>query len=266
MGGDIYAVLLQAETYASGLLKAPAPPVPEAFNQTRFVVVGDVWISQYLPGWAVILMPLTNLMAALRPAPPEAVMNAVRMLRYRDFLTVCLILDGEDLFPDNWIYVHDGAVNVGRIQSFKNWSPHMVPDPSKTSLGLEYFCNQGDALWTTSDQDLIDLGGRELETIGLARQADVEDGVVYRMPYAYPVYDADYADAVRRIRTYLEGLPNLQTIGRNGLHRYNNQDHSMLTGLYAVRNLNGGTNVDIWKINGEDDYHEEIVDDAIPRT
>ncbi|MCP4386153.1 MAG: NAD(P)/FAD-dependent oxidoreductase [Hyphomicrobiales bacterium] len=207
-------------------------------------------------------MPVTQLIRALRPAPPESVVDAAGTLRYRDFMTVCLILKGEDLFPDNWIYVHDSEVKMGRIQNFKNWSSDMAPDSSKTSLGLEYFCNRGDGLWTMADDELIDMGARELEAVGLARREDVLDGVVYRMPYAYPVYDADYRDALDRIRDYLSHFGNLQSIGRNGLHRYNNQDHSMLTGLYAVRNLNAGANVDLWKVNAGDDYHEQVGEGA----
>ncbi len=204
--------------------------------------------------------PVTSLVRMLSPEPPAEILEAVKSLRYRDFLTVCLILDQEDLFPDNWIYIHDSKVSVGRIQNFKNWSPHMVPDASKSSLGLEYFCNQGDEIWTKSDADLIELASRELETIGLAAYQDVIDGVVYRIPYAYPVYDADYRAALDKIKDYLSTFKNLETVGRNGLHRYNNQDHSMLTGVYAVRNVLGQSDVDVWKINGEDDYHEEIVE------
>ncbi|MGF1456395.1 MAG: NAD(P)/FAD-dependent oxidoreductase [Alphaproteobacteria bacterium] len=204
--------------------------------------------------------PVTTLIRMLSPQPPAEIMKAADTLRYRDFLTVCLILDKDDLFPDNWIYIHDSAVQVGRIQNFKNWSPHMVPDQKTSSLGLEYFCNQGDELWTKTDAELIELASNELETIGLASKKDVTDGVVYRIPYAYPVYDADYRDALDTLKDYLETFENLQTVGRNGLHRYNNQDHSMLTGVYAVRNVLGQSDVDVWKINGEDDYHEEIVE------
>ena len=208
-------------------------------------------------------MPLTALIRSLRPLPPASVLAAADSLKFRDFLTVCLILKRKELFPDNWIYVHDSAVKVGRIQSFKNWSPHMVPDGSRSSLGLEYFCNQGDGLWTMPDDALAELAAGELETIGLAKRDDVEDAVVYRMPYAYPVYDNSYRAALDHIKDYLKSFQNLQTIGRSGLHRYNNQDHSMLTGLHAVRNSYVGQTVDLWKINGEDDYLEEL---AEPRT
>jgi hypothetical protein len=149
-------------------------------------------------------------------------------------------------------------VKVGRIQNFKNWSPDMVPDAAKTSLGLEYFCNEGDALWTTPDAELIEMGKREVECIGLARAGDVEDGCVVRVAKAYPVYDATYRDHLATLRRFVDGLENLQTIGRNGLHRYNNQDHAMLTGMLAVRNLMLGEANDLWSVNTEQEYHEEV--------
>jgi hypothetical protein len=213
-------------------------------------------------------MPITDLIARLDPPAPEVVRAAARQLTYRDFLTVCLIFDSPDLFPDNWIYIHDPAVRVGRIQNFKNWSPHMVPDAGKTSLGLEYFCTEGDDLWTMRDEDLIALAKREVETIGLARAADCVDGCVRRVPKAYPVYDADYREHLDIVRGYVAGLENLQTIGRNGLHRYNNQDHAMMTGMLAVRNLVDGEENDIWAVNTDDEYHEvvretPVVDEAV---
>lgn len=133
----------------------------------------------------------------------------------------------------------------------------MVPDPSKTCLGLEYFCFEGDELWTMSDAALVALGGREVEALGLARAADVEDGAVVRMPKAYPVYDAPYTGALRVIRNFLDGLDNLQLVGRNGLHKYNNQDHSMLTAMLAAQNVMGA-NFDIWAVNEEQEYHEAV--------
>ena len=134
----------------------------------------------------------------------------------------------------------------------------MTPDPNKTSLGLEYFCNEGDEVWTTPDADLVELGSRELARIGLAKYADVEDGCVFRVPKSYPVYDADYRDHLDQIREYIDSLENFQTIGRNGLHRYNNQDHSMLTGMLAVRNLVLGERNDLWQVNTDKEYHEEV--------
>ncbi len=203
-------------------------------------------------------MPVTEFIQKLNPRPPADVLEASKKLTYRDFLTVCLIVNKRELFPDNWIYVHEPNVKVGRIQNFKNWSPHMVPDPEKTSLGLEYFCTEGDALWNTSDAELIELGKREIDRIGLASYADIEDGCVFRVPKAYPVYDTDYQDYLTTIRTFVDGLENFQTIGRNGLHRYNNQDHAMLTGMLAVRNMALGQRNDLWSVNTEQEYHEEV--------
>jgi protoporphyrinogen oxidase len=162
------------------------------------------------------------------------------------------------VFPDNWIYVHDPDVKVARIQNFKNWSPDMVPDPAKTSLGLEYFCNEGDELWNASDEALVDRAKHELERIGLARAADVEDGCVFRVPKAYPVYDTDYREYLTTVRRFITRLENLQTVGRNGLHRYNNQDHAMATGMLAARNLILGEHHDVWSVNTDEAYHEEI--------
>jgi protoporphyrinogen oxidase len=203
-------------------------------------------------------MPITELVKKLVPQPPLEVVRAADRLTYRDFLIVCLVINQPDLFPDNWIYVHDPEIRVARIQNFKNWSPDMVPDPEKTSLGLEYFCAEGDALWTMADADLLELGRREVERIGLARSADVQDGCVVRVPKAYPVYDAEYQDCLTIIREFVDRLENVQTVGRNGLHRYNNQDHAMLTGMLAVRNLVLGQQNDLWSVNTDREYHEEM--------
>jgi protoporphyrinogen oxidase len=209
-------------------------------------------------------MPLAELIRKLDPPAPPAVAAAADRLRYRDFLTVCLIVNRPHLFPDNWIYVHDPEVTVGRIQNFKNWSPEMVPDPAKSSLGLEYFCDEGDGLWRMADADLVALGTREVERIGLALASEVEDGCVFRVAKAYPVYDSDYRDALATVRDFVNGLENLQTIGRNGLHRYNNQDHAMLTGMLAARNLALGERNDLWSVNVDEEYHEEVRAEAAP--
>jgi protoporphyrinogen oxidase len=203
-------------------------------------------------------MPVSEFIKKLDPPPPKAVLTAAEKLKYRDFVTVCLIVNKSNLFPDNWLYVHDPQVKVGRIQNFKNWSPHMVPDPTKTSLGLEYFSTEGDQLWNMSDADLIELGKREVACIGLASPDDIEDGCVFRVPKAYPIYDSDYRDHLAIVRNFVGGLENYQTIGRNGLHRYNNQDHAMLTGMLAVRNLLHGENNNLWSVNADQEYHEEI--------
>jgi protoporphyrinogen oxidase len=203
-------------------------------------------------------MPVTEFINKLDPPAPPAVLKAAGKLKYRDFLTVCLIVNKPNLFPDNWIYIHDPEVKVGRIQNFKNWSLDMVPDPAKTSLGLEYFCTEGDELWNISDDELINLSRRELERIGLVSAADIEDGCVFRVPKAYPIYDSDYRDYLAIVRDFVGTLENYQTIGRNGLHRYNNQDHAMLTGMLAVRNLIYGENNNLWSVNADQEYHEEI--------
>ncbi len=213
-------------------------------------VVGSSFISS---------MPVTQLLKWLDPPPPPSVLQAANQLHYRDFLTVCLIINKQDVFPDNWIYIHDPNVQVGRIQNFKNWSADMVPDLTTTSLGLEYFCSEGDEIWNMSDEDLIDLGKREIAQIGLAEVADVVDGAVFRVEKSYPIYDSDYVGSLGTIQSYLGTLENLQTIGRNGLHRYNNQDHAMLTGMLAVRNLLYGEQNDLWQVNAEQEYHEELL-------
>ncbi len=202
-------------------------------------------------------MPLRNLIERLDPSPPEDVLQAARKIRYRDFLMVGLIVDRPHLFPDNWIYVHSPNVRVARIQNFKNWSRDMVPDPRKSCLGMEYFCNIGDDLWQMDDADLIELARREIERLGLARASDVEAGMVIREPYAYPVYDTEYVAAKAHLKAYLHSFVNLYPIGRNGLHRYDNQDHAMLSGILAIRNVLGERH-DLWAINMEPEYHETV--------
>jgi hypothetical protein len=200
-------------------------------------------------------IPITALVEMTRPRPPDHVLAAARHLTYRAFIIVGLIIDKKDLFPDQWIYVHSPDVRVGRIQNFKNWSAAMVPDQSRTSIGMEYFCNEGEALWNTPDSELIDLASRELGQLGLADSDAVTDGVVIRQPRAYPVYDREYQDHLRVIREFIESIDNLQTIGRNGMHRYNNMDHSMFTGMLAVQNLLG-SKLDLWAVNEEAEYLE----------
>jgi protoporphyrinogen oxidase len=201
-------------------------------------------------------MPIRELIERLHPAPPEWLRNAADDFHYRDFLTVALIVHGKNLFPDNWIYVHDSRVKVGRIQNYNNWSPEMVPDPETTCLGLEYFCFEGDALWRTPDDELIELGKRELAQLGLLDPSRVCDGTVLRIEKAYPIYDANYRRGVEAVRRFLATVPNLQLVGRNGMHRYNNQDHSMLTAILAARNILGAR-YDLWQVNVDGDYHEE---------
>ena len=202
-------------------------------------------------------MPITDAVRALNDVP-DRVREAAANLRYRDFLIVVLILDHADPFPDNWIYIHTPAVKVGRIQNFRAWSAAMVPEPDRSSIGMEYFCQQGDGLWASEDADLISLASAELEKLGLAPRSSVRDGTVIRQPRAYPVYDADYRQNLDIIKDWFDTIDNLQTVGRNGMHRYNNQDHSMLAAMLAARNVLGEDH-DIWNVNVERSYHEEFV-------
>jgi protoporphyrinogen oxidase len=230
----------------------------------RIVEVEAGGISYTLPEAVISSLPLRNVVEMVRPRPPQEVRDAAQGLRYRDFLTVALVVDGEDLFPDNWIYIHEPGVRVGRIQNFRSWSPWMVPDPDKSCVGLEYFCFAGDDLWSMDDAALVDLASRELEQLGLALRAKVDRGFAIRVPKAYPIYDGDYAHRVAVIRSWLDGIENLQQVGRNGLHRYNNSDHSMLTAMRAVDNLLAGAHHDIWEVNAESAYHETHVADEHP--
>jgi protoporphyrinogen oxidase len=200
-------------------------------------------------------LALVDLVEAMRPAAPDAVRAAARSLHYRDFLTVGLIVEGSDLFPDNWIYIHAPEVRLGRVQNFGNWSPEMVAERGTSCLGLEYFVFEGDDLWRAEDSSLVELGAEETEGIGLLSRGDVRDGVVIRIRKAYPVYDPGYAERVATVRNWAATLANLQCVGRNGQHRYNNSDHSMLTAMLAVRNLLGEGH-DIWSVNVDKEYHE----------
>ncbi len=208
--------------------------------------------------------PLRELAQSIRPALPAEALRAAGRLGYRDFITVALILPDEERFSDNWIYIHDPGVKVGRIQNFKSWSPELIPEPGMNCYGMEYFCFEGDGLWDSDDRALIELAKRELEKIGLARAADVREGVVVRQKKAYPVYDDEYAANVGLLRTELEQrFPNLHLIGRNGMHKYNNQDHAMMTGMLCARNiLAGRRDYDLWRVNEDAEYHEQTDNSA----
>ena len=206
-------------------------------------------------------MPIRNLVRALGPEVPATARAGGEGLKYRDFLTVALMVDRDNLFPDNWIYVHTPGVKVGRIQNFNNGSRAMVPDAGRSCLGLDYFCFEGDGLWTSDDKDLVDLAARELAELGLAGDAKVVDGCVVRMRKAYPVYDADYRQHLDAARAFIDPIANLHTVGRNGMHKYNNQDHSMLTAMMAIANMRGASH-DIWSVNTDFEYHEEQRIDA----
>jgi protoporphyrinogen oxidase len=199
---------------------------------------------------------LRSLVSAFTPVAPDAVRTAAAGLKYRDFVVVALILDKDKLFPDNWIYIHTPGVQVGRIQNFNNWSAAMVPEPGRTCLGMEYFCFKGDGLWNKPDDALVEQASRELERLGLARARDVVDGAVIRMPKAYPIYDSSYRQHLETVRSFIDPIPNLHTVGRNGMHKYNNQDHSMLTAMMSVWNMQGAAH-DVWSVNTDFDYHEE---------
>ncbi len=200
--------------------------------------------------------PLRELAGRLHPLP--AALGEATALRYRDFLTVALMIRSPDLFPDNWIYIHDAKVKVGRVQNFRSWSPEMVPDPAIACVGLEYFCFEGDGLWTSSDDELVALATREMALLGLCGAEQVTGGVVVRQEKAYPVYDEDYRENVEALRRDLEArYPTLHCVGRNGMHRYNNQDHAMMTAMLTVRNIEAGARVyDIWEVNEDAEYHE----------
>jgi protoporphyrinogen oxidase len=202
-------------------------------------------------------MPISELVLAVRPPAPAAVRASAKALRHRDFLTVALVVPRQYSFPDNWIYVHDPHVRVGRIQNFGSWSPDLVQD-GRTCLGLEYFVFEGDELWRRPDADLVALAEAELEQLGLVTPGSVERGFVVRMPKAYPVYDEAYQDNLDVVRRWLaDAVPNVHPVGRNGMHRYNNQDHSMLTAMLTVENILDGAGHDVWSVNVDDDYHEE---------
>ncbi len=201
-------------------------------------------------------MPISRLVQLFQPQPPAEVLESAGQLVYRDFIIVVLIIDKQRLFPDQWLYVHSPKVRVGRIQNFKNWSSYMVPDQSRTSIGMEYFCNENDQTWKMTDNELVAMATGEMEEMGFAPASKVIDSYVVRQSHAYPVYDATYKQNLQAIRNYLENYNNLQTIGRSGMHRYNNMDHSMQTGILAAKNCCGEHN-DLWAVNEEKSYLEE---------
>ena len=262
--GQMWEAMSGAIEEGGGEVRNDAPVERLELAGDRIVEVEAGGISYTLPDAVISSLPLRTVVELTSPPPPPEVREAARGLRYRDFLTVALVVDGQDLFPDNWIYIHEPDVRVGRIQNYRSWSPWMVPDPDKACVGLEYFCFKGDDLWTMDDDGLVELAARELEQLGLSTRPKVERGFVTRVPKAYPIYDTDYATRVATIRRWLDGIENLQQVGRNGLHRYNNSDHSMLTAMRAVDNLLAGTHHDIWEVNAESVYHETDVADEHP--
>jgi protoporphyrinogen oxidase len=245
MGGEVLmqhhvqAVQTTGGQFTSVLVRTP--------HGTR-VVEGEHCIST---------MAIRSLVSGLRPRAPEDVLKAGRSLNYRAFITVALILREPSPFSDNWIYVHSPEVRVGRIQNFSNWSPAMVPVPGRTCLGMEYFCSPGDDLSASRDEDLIALAASELGKLGLGDPSRLEDAAVVRMSKAYPVYDDSYRTHLNTIRAHIDPITNLHLVGRNGMHKYNNQDHSMLTAMMAVANMRGARH-NVWDVNTDYEYHEEI--------
>ena len=204
----------------------------------------------------IVSMPLRDCVLNMEAPLTDSVQGAARRLLYRDFLLVALIVNRTNLFRDQWLYIHDPTVKVGRIDNYNNWTSEMAPEEGKTCLVFEYFCSQNDPLWQQADEDLVTVARHEFEKLGFGKVEDVEDGCVVRTEKAYPIYDENYLGNVNIIRQALSKITNLQTVGRNGMHKYNNQDHSMLTGILAARNLMGDKK-DVWCVNTESEYHEE---------
>ena len=202
-------------------------------------------------------MPLREFVRNFDPAAPPELIDEVEKLRYRDFLLVALIVKGTGIFPDNWIYIHDPEVKAGRVQNYGNWSADMVPEGAFSVLGVEYFCDRQDDLWNEADDSLRSLAAKELTHLGLLGDDRVVDGAVVRVQKAYPVYDEHYKSVVEKVRSWLDGFENIWTVGRNGMHHYNNQDHSMMTALLATRNCLGQSDDDPWLVNTDAEYLEE---------
>ncbi|RIV83642.1 NAD(P)/FAD-dependent oxidoreductase [Aurantiacibacter zhengii] len=245
-------------------LKLLAPDTRGGWRMTAESEQGEVVIRAKD---AISSAPMRQLAARMHPLP-ETTLNASN-LKYRDFLTVALMIRSEDLFPDNWIYIHDSKVKVGRVQNFRSWSPEMVPDKDVACVGLEYFCFEGDGLWSMDDDDLVELAKKEMDILGLVSPDKVIGGAVVRQEKAYPVYDEDYAANVDAMRTELEAkYPSLHLVGRNGMHRYNNQDHAMMTAMLTVENILAGERLyDTWCVNEDAEYHEagdEGAEKALP--
>jgi protoporphyrinogen oxidase len=218
--------------------------------------LSDGTIHSLISDHVISTIPVRELICGIEPKPKS--LNAAKSLKYRDFITVALICKDKEVFDDNWIYIHEPKVKVGRIQNFKSWSPYLVPNEETCCYGLEYFCFEGDGLWVSSDFDLINLAKKEIELLGLAKVSDVMDGCVVRQKKAYPVYDDYYENHVNEVRSDLEkNYPNLHLIGRNGMHKYNNQDHAMMTAMLTVKNILADKKIyNVWEVNEDAEYHE----------
>ncbi|KAA0235011.1 MAG: putative thiazole biosynthetic enzyme [Acidimicrobiales bacterium] len=239
------------------VMNSPVTRVNVADGRATSVVTDHGGAATEYPADHIISsMPLPLLLKAIEPAVPDHVREAADDLNFRDFLTVALVVPDDIGFPDNWIYVHSPEVEVGRIQNYGSWSPYLVKD-GRTCLGLEYFVFEGDELWAAPDDQLVELATKELALLGLASPSDVQNGYVVRMPKAYPTYDEHYKRNVEILRHWLaENAANVHPVGRNGMHKYNNQDHSMYTAMLTVENILGAHH-DIWAVNVEEEYHEE---------
>jgi protoporphyrinogen oxidase len=263
--GQMWEKMTDMITAQGGEVRLNAPVTrirtDPATGRVTEVVAGGETLT---PSYVISSLPLRSTVGIAEPEAPGEVRDAARGLRYREFLTVLLVIEGQDLFPDNWIYIHQPGVRVLRIQNFKSWSPWMVPNDQDASIGMEYFCFEGDELWNMPDDELVKMASEEIQKLHLARSDKVKFGFVARVHKAYPIYDVEYADRVATIRDWLETVPNLTQVGRNGLHRYNNSDHSMLTAMRAVDNILLGTDYDIWAVNAESVYHEEHQDNEDP--
>jgi protoporphyrinogen oxidase len=264
--GQMWELMADAITAKGGEIRLNAPVTKLVTDEQHRVVEVVAGGETLTPSHVISSLPLRTTIGVAEPQAPVEVRDAARGLRYREFLTVLLVIGGKDLFPDNWIYIHQPGVKVLRIQNFKSWSPYMVPEGSTdASVGMEYFCFEGDDFWNTPDEELVKMAAGEIEKLKLAKAADVKFGFVERVHKAYPIYDELYADRVKTIRTWIEtDMTNLTQVGRNGLHRYNNSDHSMLTAMRAVDNILAHTNHDIWSVNVESVYHEEVHDSENP--
>ena len=243
------------------VMNAPVVRINHEHGKAVSVVTSNDGVETEYPCTEVISsMPFPLLLRSMNPQPDEKVFAAADGLTFRDFLTVALVVPEEYSFPDNWIYIHEPTVRVGRIQNFGSWSPYLIKE-GRTCLGLEYFVFEGDDDWMMNDDDLVARGARELEILGLSKADKVEAGYVVRMPKAYPVYDHHYKANVDVLRGWLqEHASNVHPVGRNGMHKYNNQDHSMFTAMLTVENIVHDAGHDIWSVNVEEEYHEEVSD------
>ena len=247
MGGEVKLKSRVSSINHDGFKVKSVDYVDESGN--KYNISGDNFISS---------IPVTELIKVLEPKPDKGILEAADKLTYRSIVTVDIVIKKKDLFPDNWIYIHSPEVKLGRIQNFKNWSRSMVPDENMTSLGLEYFCDEGDEFWNMADQDIFNLASREVEKIKICNAADIVDYTVIRVPKAYPVYSLGYREYIGVLEEYIKKFSNLQLVGRYGLFKYNNMDHSILTGIYAAKNIiEGNSQYDTWKVNVDQEYQEE---------